>query len=119
MATTGIQEPDKVHLATQHNDDAISISSSIWSHANKDDLNLTPAGEHAQVSDWLHRHQQRRRRHRRVFGCVGFFILLTLIGSIVFWVSSDLITPRAKYTTTLSHVPIPSHFAYPSSSRLI
>ncbi|KAI8061094.1 hypothetical protein BC940DRAFT_137183 [Gongronella butleri] len=133
--STDIQAPKRVHMASAatggpeavpqgpiHGDaDAVSISSTLWAQANRSDPDFTKSkhldDDKAIVSDWLNEHQRRRRRHRRIFGVIGFIIFVALIGGIIFWVSTDLLAPKKKYTANLSQVPSPSHYVFSRATR--
>ncbi|KAI9302212.1 hypothetical protein BJ944DRAFT_123871 [Cunninghamella echinulata] len=68
-------------------------------------------------SIWLQHHQRRSKLYRYIFNCVGFIVLLALLGTIFLWIGSSFIFPQKKYTTEISHVPFPSSSSFSSNSH--
>ncbi|CAO3627070.1 unnamed protein product [Cunninghamella echinulata] len=73
-------------------------------------------GTSSSKSIWLQHHQRRSKLYRYIFNCVGFVVLLALLGTIFLWIGSSFIFPQKKYTTEISHVPFPSSSSFSSSS---
>ncbi|CAO3627044.1 unnamed protein product [Cunninghamella blakesleeana] len=130
------QPPPTAHTKQQvYDSDTDTISSDIWSpHHNtiggtlssaatltdnsiksKDQKTLETSSS-GSTSLWLQRHQRRNKLHRFFFGCIGLFVLVALLGSIILWIGSSFILPSQKYTTEISHVPNTSSSS-PSSNR--